>query len=279
MEQEARMTQLYDKMAAEQAKFRDWLAAQPPEEILNHAYEYVVREDILMCMEEAELQPEQAEALLASVSPLSDVYQVFSKKETSYMDIVRESIETEADARLFAQRETPLYQHSASYAREHGELEQYRTSHKANIACKEAIEAAIRDNFDGMHLNADAVRRALAAYGPERTVFVLASTVQTKDWDGRFSPANKEWPAGSRYRIPRNGGAAMLWRATPPYWTALSRKSERSWSRAREQPARTGGKSSIRAQLAANLAQSHRGPAPEAKDKGALVNALCPRTQ
>ena len=32
-------TALYEKMAAEQDKFRDWLKSHPPEEILNHAYE------------------------------------------------------------------------------------------------------------------------------------------------------------------------------------------------------------------------------------------------
>ena len=37
---------------------------------------------------------------------------------------------------------------------------------------------------------------------------------------------------------------------------------------AREQPARAGSKPSIRAQLAANLAQTAK-PAPEARDKGA----------
>ena len=37
---------------------------------------------------------------------------------------------------------------------------------------------------------------------------------------------------------------------------------------AREQPARAGGKPSIRAQLAANLAQTAK-PVPEARDKGA----------
>ena len=36
-------TALYEKMAAEQDKFRDWLKSQPPEEILNHAYEYTVQ--------------------------------------------------------------------------------------------------------------------------------------------------------------------------------------------------------------------------------------------
>ena len=39
-------TALYEKMAAEQDKFRDWLKSQPPEEILKHTYEYTVREAV-----------------------------------------------------------------------------------------------------------------------------------------------------------------------------------------------------------------------------------------
>ena len=42
---------------------------------------------------------------------------------------------------------TPIYFHSTTYAHEHGELDQYRASHKANIARKEAIEQAIADNY------------------------------------------------------------------------------------------------------------------------------------
>ena len=49
-------TALYEKMAAEQDKYRDWLKSQPAAEVLNHAYEYTVREDIVMCMEELELR-------------------------------------------------------------------------------------------------------------------------------------------------------------------------------------------------------------------------------
>ena len=52
-------TALYEKMAAEQDKFRDWLKSQPPEEILKHTYEYTVREDILMAMEELDLPQSQ----------------------------------------------------------------------------------------------------------------------------------------------------------------------------------------------------------------------------
>lgn len=40
-------TALYEKMFAEQETYRAWLLSQPPEEILNHIYEYTCREDIL----------------------------------------------------------------------------------------------------------------------------------------------------------------------------------------------------------------------------------------
>lgn len=90
-------TALYEKMAAEQEEFRDWLKSQPSEEVLNHAYEYTVREDILMEMEQLELTISQSKALLISPSPLADVYRYFEKLETDHMDVVRDSIENRAD--------------------------------------------------------------------------------------------------------------------------------------------------------------------------------------
>ena len=39
-------TALCQKMFAEQETYREWLLSQPSEEILNHTYEYTVREDI-----------------------------------------------------------------------------------------------------------------------------------------------------------------------------------------------------------------------------------------
>lgn len=63
-------TALYEKMFAEQETYRAWLLSQPPEEILNHAYEYTVREDILMSLEYHDLPDAQARALLKSPSPL-----------------------------------------------------------------------------------------------------------------------------------------------------------------------------------------------------------------
>ena len=186
-------TALYEKMAAEQDKFRDWLKSQPPEEILKHTYEYTVREDILVAMEELDLPQSRAAALLASSSPLADVYKEFSDRETSYMDVVRDSIEQRAEAALDAQRELPLYRHDAAYAREQGDLDLYRASRRANIACKEAIEASISEHYRDNRLDKDAVPQVIEQFGYTRTLYVLANTVQQKEWDERFSPANKAW--------------------------------------------------------------------------------------
>ena len=110
-------TALYEKMAAEQDKFRDWLKSQSPEEVLNHAYEYTIREDIVMAMEELELTDAQAQALLESPSPLADVYRYFEKLETGYMDVIRDSIENRADDVCRAKEElrtTKVYPPSAA---------------------------------------------------------------------------------------------------------------------------------------------------------------------
>ena len=149
-----------------------------------------------MAMEELELTDAQAQALLDSPTPLADVYRYFEKVETDHMDVIRDSIENRADDVCKAQaelRETAVYPHSASYAKEHGELEQYRASNNANLQCKEAIEAAVREHFDGMYLSHDAARGVIQTYGMDRVMLVLANTVQLQDWDGRYSRRNKEW--------------------------------------------------------------------------------------
>ncbi len=86
-------------------------------------------------------------------------------------------------------RTTPLYPHSAAYAREHGELEQYRASNNVNLQCKESIEAAVREHFDGMYLSHDAAKGVIQTYGMERVSMVLSNTVQLQDWDGRYPHA------------------------------------------------------------------------------------------
>lgn len=101
----------------------------------------------------------------------------------------------------------PLYTHTLSYAMEHKRVDDYLDSRKLNLDCKKAIEDAIRNNFDGMHLEHDAAGEVLEEYGAERVTFILANTVQHLEYDGRFSRDNKEWAKG--YEIPENVSRGM----------------------------------------------------------------------
>ena len=91
-------TRLYEKMFAEQEQFRDWLLSQPAAEILNHAYEYTMREDILMSLEYNDLEDSQARALLKSGKPLKQIFERWENQETSYMDTVWDTVQEQARA-------------------------------------------------------------------------------------------------------------------------------------------------------------------------------------
>ena len=95
---------------------------------------------------------------------------------------------------LPAKDDTPVYRHTAAYARENNELPQYRESLQANIACKEAIEKAVGENYHGLSVDTKtAAAQVMAQFPTERIRYVLAATVQQKDWDGRISDDNKAW--------------------------------------------------------------------------------------
>ena len=191
---EALQQSLYDKLSREQDKYRDWLKGQPPEEILHHSYEYTVREDILMSMEELTLSEAETRALLLSPSPMAILYDKFSDLETGYMDTIRDSIEDTAKDEAKKLRELLVYPYPADHARENGELDAYRASFRANVSCKEAIEAAIREHYRDNRLDAGAaVGQVAEQFGQDRMLYVLAATVRHFDYDGRISRDNKRW--------------------------------------------------------------------------------------
>ena len=96
--------ELYEKMRAEQEQYRNYLLGQRPEEILNHTWEYTMREDMVMAMETLDLTPAQAKALLKSPHPLNDILEDFRKREIDHMDTIRDSIESRAKELLKRER-------------------------------------------------------------------------------------------------------------------------------------------------------------------------------
>ncbi len=98
------------------------------------------------------------------------------------------------EAVLEEKPEVSIYRETANYAYEAGELESYRASLAANVECRRAIEAAISSNYGDNRLDADAaVKSVLEQFSPERVRYVLANTIQQKDFDGRIPQPLKEW--------------------------------------------------------------------------------------
>lgn len=192
---------LYEKLSAEQDNYRNWLESQTAAEALQHAYEYIIRENILMALSDNDLSQTQVKALLQNSCTLDDIYKDWLDIETDYMQDIRDTIEERANIFIRQEQEklvefanVPIYTQDFAYAQAHNEVELMRNSYKADIACRNAIELAIKENYSGNSLNtAKVIREVAPVFDIDRVMFVLANTVRQKDWDGRISEDNKEW--------------------------------------------------------------------------------------
>ena len=95
-----------------------------------------------------------------------------------------------------------VYMGTLEKAMQERNVDAYLDSRKLNIDCKNAIEQAIAEGFDGMRLNPDAAVGVVEKYGEERVAFVLANTLKQLSHDGRFSRQNKDW--AEHIEVPEN---------------------------------------------------------------------------
>ncbi len=83
---------LYEKAFKEQEKFIADLKKLPPEEIIEKAYECIMREDILMTFEDDYLSPKQVKALLKLEYPLASCYSRWLDNDYSYMEMLQDTV-------------------------------------------------------------------------------------------------------------------------------------------------------------------------------------------
>lgn len=93
---------LYEKMYQEQQEYVTWLKTLPAEEVLDHAFEYTSRENLLAAMESNDLKILEAKALLESPTPLAEVYSAWLQTEDSSMEEMWQVIESQAQEKLQA---------------------------------------------------------------------------------------------------------------------------------------------------------------------------------
>lgn len=117
---------------------------------------------------------------------------VVERLECVYLDAVADQIRPIHQLSLHA--DVPVYRHNWAYASSWGDEAAYRNSMKANVACKEFIEETIHNCYSGYCLDTDSALSIVAdVFSLPRVTYVLANTIQAKDWDGRISQQNKVW--------------------------------------------------------------------------------------
>ena len=84
--EEALNRKLYEKVSAEMEAYENELLAMPPEEILEHAYAYATKQDIVLALEEHDLSEKQARALLRCDNALEAIFDRWEHTEMAYME-------------------------------------------------------------------------------------------------------------------------------------------------------------------------------------------------
>ena len=88
---------LYIKMDKEYKEFIKSLKQKTPDEIIEAAYEKVMKKNILCCIEEENFPHYKAKPLLTLDYPLDSIYQQWLSSDDSFLDMLRDAIDATVD--------------------------------------------------------------------------------------------------------------------------------------------------------------------------------------
>lgn len=83
---------LYERAAAEQEAFVEHLKTLSASEIIEMAYELVMREDILIIFENKSFTEKEARALLKFKAPIAACYDNWLKADCSHMEMLTDTM-------------------------------------------------------------------------------------------------------------------------------------------------------------------------------------------
>ena len=89
--------ELYEKVSAEFEEYKNNLLMMSPEQMLERAYAYAVRSDIVIAIECGSIHARQAQALLKSDNALDEIFGKWEDFEKNHMDTIRAAIECKAN--------------------------------------------------------------------------------------------------------------------------------------------------------------------------------------
>ena len=120
-------------------------------------------------------------------NPYADVLLPWKAVEKRIRKLIRE------DKYLSPKGKEAYAEYKEEQAQKELEQAQAKIERDTKVSCKDAIDRAIAENFDGHRLPKGTAEGVIRDYGIERVSYVLANTVMHRRQEERISPENKEW--------------------------------------------------------------------------------------
>ena len=89
--------ELYEKVSAEFEEYKNNLLMMSSEQMLEHAYAYAVRSDIVIAIECGSIHARQAQSLLKADNTLDEIFGKWEDFEKNHMETIRTAIECKAN--------------------------------------------------------------------------------------------------------------------------------------------------------------------------------------
>ena len=89
--------ELYEKVSAELEEYKNNLLMMSPEQMLERAYAYAVRSDIVIAIECGSIHARQAQSLLKADNTLDEIFGKWEDFEKNHMETIRTAIECKAN--------------------------------------------------------------------------------------------------------------------------------------------------------------------------------------
>lgn len=199
--------QLYDRAAQELKNYLEVMKTEPPEKIIDRAYEIAIKQNMVMLLETHDFTLPQLKVLTGIERPLQVIYESRLVQEDSMISELGAVFESYADhmlkaqsVRLYADPKTPRYEGLFREAREKHEEHLFRASRARDEACITSFSEGISEANEKRAVR-QFVQDWTAQYGHERCKFVLGYTVQQAKWDERYSAVSKREAAKMDYCI------------------------------------------------------------------------------
>lgn len=95
---------LYEKVENEYNAYIERLKQMPPDKIIDHAYEKIFKEDLMIALHEKNLSYSEAKAMFSLKYPLDELYQEWMRTDISYMDMLSDIVDNRVQKAVVQQQ-------------------------------------------------------------------------------------------------------------------------------------------------------------------------------